>query len=114
MGFFESLINRGSSRSKALALYKRGMSKAKKHDQDGAVEDYSAAIDMPDAPPDVTAMAMYNRAIAYAAAKDIDSSVVDLKAGLAMPELPTNIKAAAHEKLKRVNRRSNESDSAQA
>jgi tetratricopeptide (TPR) repeat protein len=114
MGFFESMVNRGSGRSKALALYKRGMAKAKKRDHGGAIEDYSASIDMSDAPPDVTAMALYNRAIAYAAAKDTDRALDDLNAVLAMTELPANIKAAANEKLKRITRRSNESRSPKA
>ena len=111
MRFFESLFGRGSSRNKAVALYKRGMSKAKKHDHDGAIEDYSAAIDMPDTPLDLKAMAQYNRSLVYAAAKDNAKAVGDLKAVLAMAELPTNVKAAAEEKLKKIERRYDESHS---
>lgn len=111
MGFLESLLGRGSSRDKAVALYKRGMSKAQKHDHNGAIEDYSAAIEMPDVPLDVKAMAQYNRSLVYAAANDNAKAVGDLKGVLAMEELPTNVKTAAEEKLKRIKRRYDESHS---
>lgn len=114
MGFFKSLLNRGTSRSKALALYKRGMLKAKEHDHGGAIKVYSAAIEMSDAPGDVTGMALYNRALSYAAAKDNHRARDDLKAVLAMKELPNNIKVAADQKLKRLARRSSETGSQEA
>ena len=111
MGFFESLRGRGSGRSKALTLYRRGMVKAKKHDHEGAIDNYSAAIEMSDALPDVQAMALYNRALVYAAARDDVKAVDDLKEVLTMAESPPNVKTAADEKLKRINRRSNQSGS---
>ncbi len=60
MGWFGSFFRRDTSHS-AMSLYKRGMAKAKKHDHEGAIANYSAAIDMSDAPPDVKAMALYVR-----------------------------------------------------
>ena len=105
MGFFDSLVGRDTSRSKALALYKRGMEKAKKQNHQGAIDDYSAAIDLSEGPADVRAMAIYNRALVYAAAKDNSKAVDDLKRLLELPETPANVKTAAGEKLKRLNRR---------
>ena len=104
MSFFESLIGRNSSRNKALSLYKRGMSKAKHHDRQGAIDDYSAAINMADTSPDVQAMALYNRALVHAASKDGAKATDDLKAVLAMAEVPANVKTAARDKLRRLER----------
>jgi hypothetical protein len=106
MGFFNSLIGHGSGRSKAMTMYKRGMAKAKKHDFEGAIDDYSAAIDISGAPSDVIAMAMYNRALVHAAAKNSPKAIDDLNEVLGMADLPASIKSAADEKLKRINRRS--------
>ena len=105
MSFFESLTGRNSSRSKALSLYKRGMAKAKNHNRQGAIDDYSAAINMADTSPDVRAMALYNRALVHAASKDSAMATDDLKAVLKMEDVPANVKAAAKEKLRRIDRR---------
>ncbi len=105
MGFLDSLIGRGSNHGKAMSLYKRGMVKAKKHDHKGAIDDYSATINMSDAPYDVIAMALYNRALVHAAVKDNAKAIDDLNSVLAMTEIPANVKTAADEKLQRMNRR---------
>jgi hypothetical protein len=47
---------RFSIRGKALTLYRRGMSRVKKHDYQGAIDDYTTTIDMPDTPADVKAI----------------------------------------------------------
>ena len=105
MGWFDSFFRRDTSHS-TMSLYKRGMAKAKKHDPEGAIDDYSAAIDMSDAPSDVKAMALYNRALVHAVTRDKTNAVNYLKTVLAMAAIPTNVKAAADEKLKRIERRS--------
>ncbi len=104
MSFFESLIGRNSGRNKALSLYKRGMAKAKHHDRQGAIDDYSAAINLADTSPDVQAMALYNRALVHAASKDSAMATDDLKAVLAMADVPANVKSAARDKLRRLDR----------
>jgi len=104
MSFFESLIGRNSGRNKALSRYKRGMAKAKHHDRQGAIDDYSAAINLADTSPDVQAMALYNRALVLAASKDSTLATDDLKAVLAMADVPANVKAAARDKLRRIER----------
>ena len=53
MNVFNWLTDHFSNRGKALSLYKRGMAKAKKHDHQGAIDDYTTTIGMPDTPANV-------------------------------------------------------------
>jgi tetratricopeptide (TPR) repeat protein len=99
-----------SSRGKALSLYRRGMARAKEQDHEGAIDDYTATIDMPHAPPDVKAMARYNRALVYAADEDNTKAINDLSMILAMAETPADIKAEARRKLERMKRHSSKTD----
>ena len=91
-----------SSRGKALALYRKGMARARKHDRQGAIVSYTATIDLPNAPADVIAMALYNRALVYVAAGDHQHGIDDLNAVLAMGEMLVNIKTMARQKLARI------------
>ena len=100
------LIGGFSNRGKSLSLYRRGMAKSKQHDHQGAIEDYTAAIDMPKTPGDVKAMALYNRALVYAAARQGSQATADLDTILGMPEAPPQIKAEAKRKLARMQSRS--------
>jgi hypothetical protein len=84
------------------------MSKAILHDHQGAIADYTAAIDSPDAPPDVRAMALYNRAIVYVAVNNDSQAINDLRAALGMREAPANVRTEAKRKLVRMDRRSTE------
>jgi hypothetical protein len=71
------------------------------------MEDYSAVIDMPEAPADVRAMALYNRALLYAATNDVPRAVDDLNAVLAMTDPLRKVKSAARQKLDRMHHRHN-------
>jgi tetratricopeptide (TPR) repeat protein len=95
-----------TDRGKALSLYRRGMGRANEHDHDGAIRDYTAAIEMQAVPPDVKAMTLYNRALAYAAAGDDAKASGDLQAVLALAEAPADVKTACRQKLERMRRRS--------
>ena len=55
------LTGRFSNRGKALSLYKRGMARAKKHDHQGAIDDCTTTIGMPDTPADLKAMVLYKQ-----------------------------------------------------
>ena len=44
MNVFNWLSGNSSNLSKALSPYKRGMAKAKKHDHQGAIDDYTKTI----------------------------------------------------------------------
>lgn len=109
MRIWDWLVNSFSQRRKAMSLYKRGMAKAKRHDHQGAIEDYTSTIQMPDTPADLMAMLLYNRAIVYVAAGDERQGTDDLEAVLAMQEAVVNVKTMAREKLARMASRSRES-----
>ena len=94
-----------SHRGKALSLYRSGMAKANKRDYDGAIADYSAAIQAPNIPKDVKAMAIYNRALAYSAIHEDVSAAEDLAAVLEMPGLPVKIKTHAQQRRELIRRR---------
>jgi len=96
-----------TDRGKAMSHYKRGMGKAKKHDHEGAVHEYTLAIEMPDIPGDIKAMSLYNRALTYVAADKETEGIADLQAVLAMHEEHTNIKSMARQKLLRMDNRAN-------
>lgn len=105
--WLKSLLSR---RGKALFLYRAGMAKANKLDYRGAIADYSAAIQLPDAPTDVKAMATYNRALAYSAIHEDEKAAKDLAAMLDMPGLSERIKKEAHQRRERIRRRNDRTD----
>jgi len=106
---FDWLPIRFGSRGKALSLYKRGLARAKTHDREGAIDDYTTTIDMPGTPSDLRAMALYNRALAHAAAGDNPRGLDDLGTVLAMDDSPANVKTLAKQKLARMESRSRKS-----
>ncbi len=110
MGIFDWLLNHFSNRGKALSLYRRGMSRAKKHDHEGAIGFYTTTIDMVDTPEDVKAMALYNRALVHVATGDDQSGLHDLQAVLAMDEGLVNVRTMARQKLARIESRTRERD----
>ena len=100
-----------SHRGKAISLYRSGMAKANERDYEGAIADYSAAIEMAKIPADVRAMAIYNRALAYSAIDDEVKSVEDLSTLLDLPGVPENIRTAVQQRRERLRRRSEKTDS---
>ncbi|MEX0818639.1 MAG: hypothetical protein WD070_03570 [Pirellulaceae bacterium] len=94
-----------SQRGKALSLYRRGMRRAQQHDHQGAIEDYTATIDRPDAPADVKAMARFNRGLVHVAAGDLEHGIEDLNAVLVMPGASENVRTMARRKLVRMESR---------
>lgn len=105
MGMFDWLKSRFSSRAKLIALYRNGMSKAKKGDFSGAVLDYTATIKAESISNDILGMALYNRALAYSAMHENDKAAEDLTRALRIPGLPENIKVAAIQRQERIRRR---------
>jgi hypothetical protein len=86
------------------------MAKAKKHDPQGALEDYTTTIGMPGTPADLLAMVLYNRALVYVAAGDDQKGAADLGAVLAMNETLVNVKTMARQKLARMESRASKSN----
>ena len=105
MSVSQWLKRKFSKATTPTCLYKAGMEKARQHDHEGAIGDYTAAVEMPDVSMDVKAMALYNRALVHAATRNADKAIEDLNLVLAMREAPGNIKAAAKQKLSKILRR---------
>ena len=102
MNLFGWLSGHFSHRGKALARYRRGMAKAKVHDHQGAIDDYTAILGMRDVPADVQAMTLYNRALVHVATGSDQKGADDLDAVLAMNEALVNVKTMARQKLCRM------------
>ena len=98
-------------RRKALRLYRRGMARAKKYDSEGALTNYTAAIESTDVPADVKAMALYNRALVNVAAGADAKGVDDLNAILEMGGTMglVNITTMARQKLAKMESRTRKS-----
>lgn len=110
MNIFHWLTSCFSGRGKAMSLYRRGMAKAKKHDHQGAIEDYTTTIGMPGTPADLMSTVLYNRALVYVASGDDRKGADDLDAVLAMNEAFVNVKTMARQKLIRMKFRSSKSN----
>lgn len=106
MNVFQRLSNYFSGRGKAMSLYKQGMAKAKKHDHQGAIDDYTTMIAMPGTPPELIAMVLYNRALVYVAEGDAQKGADDLDAVLAMKKAKADVKTMARQKLAKMESRS--------
>jgi hypothetical protein len=102
MNLFKWWHNRRSIRREAFSLYRQGLTRAEKHDPDGAMAAYTSAINLDDAPKDVKAMALYNRALLFAAQGDSSKAVADLNAIMAMPIRVRGVTVAAKRRLERL------------
>lgn len=103
MGLLTNLFS--SKKSRATSLYKRGLKRAKERDLAGAIDDYTAVMDMEGAPPDICAMSQFNRALAHSTARNYESAKADLDAVLASQAVPAEVREAARQKLQRMQRR---------
>lgn len=106
MQLFDYLRSRWSPRSRAMWLYRRGMIKAKLHDQKSAIADYTAVIEMDDAPADVRAMALFNRSVVFSTNHDDTAATRDLEQLLQMAGASGNVRTEAQRKLVRMRRAS--------
>jgi hypothetical protein len=94
-----------TNRGKALAHYRSGMAKARKHDREGAIDEYTTVIQTPNITPALKAMALYNRALVYAATGRESHAIKDLDTVLAIKHPLSRIKTEASRKLVRMKRR---------
>jgi hypothetical protein len=88
-----------STRRRALSLYRRGRARARKHDRQGAINDYTTTIAMRGTPDEVKALALFYRALVHVAAGDEPKGVADFKRILAMDEGLVNVKTMARQRL---------------
>ena len=110
MTFFDWFKNHFSQRKRAMAIYRRGIARANEHDNRGALDDYSAVIEMDAAPADIRAMALYNRSVVHGANRDDAQAVCDLEMLLEMPAASAAVKTEARRKLLRMQRTSERTD----
>jgi hypothetical protein len=108
------LTNRFSQRHKAMALYQRGMIRAKLRDHQSALADFTAVVDMEDVPADIRAMALYNRAVVYTASHHDLQAIRDLELLLEMRGAAANVRTAAKRQLVRIQRSSDRLEQRQA
>jgi tetratricopeptide (TPR) repeat protein len=109
MNFFKRWLWPHSARTDATLLYKTGLTCGERKDFAGAMNAYTAAIDLRDAPDDVRAMALYNRALILAADGAIDQAIADLQIVMEMPVPLQAIKLAARRRLERLQNRQHKS-----
>lgn len=103
-----------SQRNRAMTIYRRGIARANEHDNQGALADYSAVIEMDAAPADIRAMALYNRSVVHGANHDEAQAIRDLEMLLEMPAAKATVKTEARRKLLRMQRTSERPDSPQS
>jgi hypothetical protein len=84
------------------------MARARKRNHQGALDDYSVTIGMPDVPTDLKAMALYNRSLVHVAVGNEATGELDLDAIIAMEGAPVNVRTMARQKLARIKSRSHE------
>jgi tetratricopeptide (TPR) repeat protein len=105
MNLFKRWLWPHSLRGDAMSLYKKGLACSEGKNLTGAMEAYTSAIELPNAPADVKAMALYNRALILAANGAIDKALVDLQVVMQLPVPLPAIKLTARSRLERLKNR---------
>ena len=85
-----------------MALYHRAVTLAKNHDEQAALDAYSAVVDWPGVPADIQTMALYNRSVVYTARHDDARAILDLQRILATPGAAGDVRLEAKRKLYRM------------
>ncbi len=104
MNLIEWLRGKCSKKFQAGLIYRRGLLKAKLHDNQAALADYTAVIEMDEAPDDLRAMALYNRSVVHLAQHQQAAAIGDLEELLGIPQAAANVKIEARRKLVRMQR----------
>jgi tetratricopeptide (TPR) repeat protein len=84
-----------SPRQRAQALCDRGVTYGRLDDHKNAIVDFTAVIQMPDAPAAQKAAALFNRGVAYTKWDEREKAMADFTAVIEMPEAPAARQAAA-------------------
>ena len=79
----------------AAALYCRGVSKGMLGDTQGAIADYTAAIELPGAAPDQVAKALNNRGVSKGMLGDTQGAIADYTAAIELAGAPPDLVARA-------------------
>ncbi len=102
MGISDWLKSTFGKKETALSYYKSGIAKAEKRDNQGAVDDYTSAIEFPNANDKEKAMSLYNRALVYHSLRENEKAIDDLNLVLKMHGAHHEIKSAAKKKMERI------------
>ena len=81
--------------AKGEALFYRGVTYEQRGDMEQALADYTAVIDMADAPAEQKAMALVNRGATYGQRGDVEQALADYTAVIDMADAPAEQKAMA-------------------
>ena len=106
MRMLEWLRNGLSVRYRSLWTYRRGMSRATRHDHQGALEDYTTVIESNETPSELKAMALYSRALVHSAQTQDGLASKDLEEVLNMTDAKEAVKTEAKRKIVRMQRAS--------
>jgi hypothetical protein len=101
VAWFESMLSRSA---RPEALYRRAVKKAKGHDLEGAIRDYTVVIEGESTSAPLKAMSLLNRAVAQAASRHFAEARKDLQSALTAKNAPPEVAAAARAKLDRIGR----------
>ena len=99
---FSWLKARFTHRGKAVAIYKKGLAKASREDNSGAIKAFTQVIELRFAPKDIASMALFNRGLVLVASGEKTKGVVDLELVLEMENSPSNVRTMARQELARI------------
>lgn len=103
MGLVSWLRSLTSSAARAETVYKRGVAKARSHDFQGAIDDYTEVINGEEATSELKTMSRLNRGVAYSASRQYALARDDLKSVLA-GKVPPEVASAARAKIARIDK----------
>jgi hypothetical protein len=106
MKLFNWILGGWSHRQRVMARYRQGMEYAKANDNQAALEEYTAVIEMVNAPVDIRSMALYNRAVVYSTMHNDAQATRDLEKVLETAGAAANVRLEAKRKLVRMERAS--------
>ena len=86
---------RSASIDHATARLRRGITYGEQGDFELALSDYSAVVEMPDAPVELRAKALFNRGVTYAKQGGIERALSDYSAVVEMLDAPVDLRARA-------------------
>ncbi|MBI2189539.1 MAG: hypothetical protein HYU37_20785 [Acidobacteria bacterium] len=92
----------GGRRLVAVALNNRGVTKRQRGDVEGELADYTAIVEMADAPAQQRATALHNRGVAKGQREDVEGALADFVALRDLSDVPEKIKQEVIEILTRL------------
>jgi len=92
---FRRLTESLSAAHRAMVYFNRGVVYDEQGKFDAAIEDYTAVLQMPDAPAEDRAGALFNRGVVYDEQGKLDAAIEDYTAVIQMPDAPAEDRARA-------------------